>query len=88
MRRNQEGLSLLGIVIAAAVVGLLYFFVVRVYMNNPSTVSDEAQQLLEEQGVNTSQVNYAVKKAKQAAHKAEETSRKFQKEVNRSVEGL
>ena len=71
-------MSLIGLVIALAIVALLYFMLLKRYLVNPMTQDKETANVLASQGINPNSLPDTVKKAEEAAEKANKANKQIE----------
>ena len=74
--RSQNGMSLVTIMIALAIVAALYMLVVKKYLSNPMGQDEQSAKALAEQGISIDSSNLpdTIRKAQEAADKASEAN--------------
>jgi flagellar biosynthesis/type III secretory pathway M-ring protein FliF/YscJ len=73
--KQQAGFGFISMIIAAGLVALLYFIVVKKYLANPLGQDKEARSALASQGINPQTLPDTVKKAEEAADKANKANK-------------
>ena len=69
-KTNQKGLSIIGLLISVAIIGLLYMIIAKKYLTNPMDQDKEAKRALAGQGIVVNSLPDAVSQAQAAADKA------------------
>jgi type II secretory pathway pseudopilin PulG len=80
-KQFQRGFSLVTILLALAIIGVLYVAVMKNYLKNPARADRETQKALAEQGVDTAHISGITQKAQDAADKANAIIKQQQQNV-------
>jgi len=76
--KGQRGQSFIGILIVLIIAVLLYFTVAKKYLASPVSRDKDAQKALAGEGINPSNLSDTVKKAQEAADKANNVNRQLE----------
>lgn len=84
--KRQAGFGFISIIIAAVLVSLLYLIIIKKYFTNPLAQDKQAQSALANQGINPATLQDTVKKAEEAADKANKANKQIENTYNQTPE--
>lgn len=83
--KNQNGFSIVGIILALAIVALLYYLSINYYLKGPS-VDNKTKQELAEQGINTNSYMGVTKTANEKVKDFNKKSGQLENELQQKME--
>lgn len=79
---KQTGFALVEMVLALAILALMFYVISKKYMTNSMEQDEETKAALASQGINTASLPAAVSKAQEAADKANKANKQIENAFN------